>query len=270
MYLIHWEIQGRIIYKKLSKWPIFGIAIVYFTLLHQSSSGLLRVYKPFLCLFNSWLKKASIMKNWVKLVRIIMSKLKNNIWVALKPNREEPRNLSPALCVERVSHTNIILSFTLEFILERNHSLVISAGLSFTQSSSLKIHINIHTREKPYCSHCDKKFSRSGDLEKHKLVHTGEKPYTCDQCGKSFVLKQHFTAHVRVHTGEKPYKCLYCDKRFSQSGNLKTHKRIHTGEKPYHCTACGKCFNHSASLHSHTKNYHSKQIIFISDHLHII
>ncbi len=37
------EFQGHIIYKNASKWPKFGIAIVYFTLLHQDSPELLKI-----------------------------------------------------------------------------------------------------------------------------------------------------------------------------------------------------------------------------------
>ena len=77
------------------------------------------------------------------------------------------------------------------------------------------------------CDVCEKVFTQSGDLKVHMRVHTNERPYECDVCEKRFTQSGSLARHMRTHTNEKPYECDVCEKCFRHSSALRVHKRTH-------------------------------------------
>jgi uncharacterized Zn-finger protein len=76
----------------------------------------------------------------------------------------------------------------------------------------------------------------SYSLKIHIRVHTKVKPFECNfpSCGKAFNTLYRLRAHERLHNG-KTFNCESegCMKFFTTLSDLKKHTRTHTREKPY-------------------------------------
>ena len=126
-------------------------------------------------------------------------------------------------------------------------------GVKISRQRDLKIHMRIHSGEKPYlCSECGEEFRQAAGLVAHNIrKHSGQRPYVCDQCGAAFPLVGSLNQHMRIHNDVKRYTCDQCGKSFLRSSDLKGHIARHLGIKRFSCRDCGKTFSTSSELSKH-------------------
>lgn len=101
------------------------------------------------------------------------------------------------------------------------------------------------------CNVCGRGFTQSSSVKRHMVVHTGEKNSECDICKKKFTCKRNVKQHMKIHIGEKKYECTICIDRFTKNSSLEKHMLFHSKLKKYECHICMKRFKRNDYLKKH-------------------
>lgn len=129
---------------------------------------------------------------------------------------------------------------------------------AFTCKKSLKRHMPVHTKEKPFkCDICAKSFPRRSSLNTHIHTHFNDRRFSCEECSQRFHQKIGLQRHMLIHSGQKPFECEYCLKKFSTKGSLDIHVVTHTNEGKFRCSRCSKSFHIEAQLKRHMISHSS-------------
>ncbi|GFO12013.1 Zinc finger protein 235 [Plakobranchus ocellatus] len=107
------------------------------------------------------------------------------------------------------------------------------------------------------CDQCPSRFKAKNTLKVHMQIHAKERS-KCHLCSQSFSTQTGLHRHFgNVHSNLMPFQCEVCGKRCKQKSNLRVHMRIHSDTKMFPCSLCSQAFNYKCSLENHMKSKHS-------------
>ncbi|XP_077501964.1 zinc finger X-chromosomal protein-like [Amblyomma americanum] len=103
-----------------------------------------------------------------------------------------------------------------------------------TRKADIIRHERTHVdKRNSVCNLCQKRFSRPDNLKVHMMIHTRDKPYECSQCGKRFRERAHARRHEEViHSRRYPLHCPRCGAGAEDVTKLRRHtcKQLGTTE----------------------------------------
>ncbi|XP_077978574.1 uncharacterized protein LOC144434011 [Glandiceps talaboti] len=121
-----------------------------------------------------------------------------------------------------------------------------ACNTSFKHAHYLKEHMVRHHKVKQpihMCHECGQWFFEISELRIHVKIHTNDRPFECQLCGKGFRECDNLKTHMRTHAKIQTFPCQECNTCYTGSDYLRTHMMRQHKVSTFHvCEECGVCF----------------------------